>query len=82
MENNTTYEKYYKVLLNAVSRMNNLADGKDLPRNHTAYGMAAAYASVLRDLGHEVDICVYGDGDYLVSAKLVVDGETKIDFEK
>lgn len=30
MENNTTYEKYYKVLLNAVSRMNNLADGKDL----------------------------------------------------
>lgn len=81
MENNTIYEKYYSALLLAVNLMNSHAEGKDLPRNHTAYGTAAAYASILRDFGHEVDICVYGDGDYLVSAKLVVDGETKIDFE-
>lgn len=79
---NTMYEKYYMAMLNAVERMNDQAEEKDLLRNNTSYGAATAYASVLRDFGHEVDICVYGDGDYLISAKIVVDGEIKFDFEK
>ena len=77
----TMYEKYYMAMFKAVNRMNSCVEEKDLLRNHTNYGTATAYASVLRDFGHEVDTCVYGDGDYLISAKIIVDGEVKINFE-
>lgn len=78
----TMYEKYYMAMFNAVERMNDQAEEKDLLRNHVNYGTASTYASILRDFGHEVDICVYGDEDYLISAKIIVDGEIKFDFEK
>lgn len=76
------FEKYYENLIMAVDMMNSQAEGKDLLRNHTNYGRASVFASVLRDMGHEVDIRVYGEGDYLVSAKIIVDGEVKVDYEK
>lgn len=78
----TMYNKYYMAMFTAVDTMNNQAKDKDLLRNHTNYGTATAYASVLRHFGHEVDLCVYGEGDYLVSAKIIVDGEVKFDYEK
>lgn len=81
MNNNTMYEKYYMAMFEATSRMNSCAKEKDLLRNHTNYGTSTAYASILQDFGHEVDICVYGDGDYLISAKIIVDGKEKINFE-
>lgn len=78
----TMYRKYYIAMFEAIIRMNEQAEEKDLLRNHTNYGTASAYASVIQDFGHEVDICVYGDGDYLISAQIIIDGEVKFDFEK
>lgn len=78
----TMYEKYYMAMFEAVERMNDQADEKDLLRNHVNYGVTTAYASVLRDFGHKIDLCVYSDGDYLISSKIIVDGEIKFDFEK
>lgn len=66
----------------SVDFMNSQAEQKDLLRNRVNYGVASTLASVLRDMGHEVDIRVYGDGDYLISAKIIVDGEVKVDYEK
>lgn len=75
------YSKYYTELLTTTLRMNEQAKEKDLLRNRTNYGCVLALSQILRDMGHEVDVCVYGDGDYLISAKIVVDGEVKINFE-
>lgn len=77
----TMYNKYYEKLIETAMRMNSQAKEKDLLRNHTNYGSVSTLSQILRDMGHEVDACVYGDGDCLISAKIVVDGETKIDFE-
>ncbi|MBE6794954.1 MAG: hypothetical protein E7532_08505 [Ruminococcaceae bacterium] len=77
----TMYNKYYEKLISMVMMMNNHAKEKDLLRNHTNYGSVSTLSQILRDMGHEVDACVYGDGDYLISAKIIVDGETKINFE-
>ena len=74
-------KKHYMAMFEATTKMNSCAKEKDLLRNHTNYGTSTAYASVLRDYGHKVDICVYGDGDYLMSAKIIVDEKVKINFE-
>lgn len=77
----TMYNKYYEELIQTAMRMNNQAKEKDLLRNRTNYGSVSTLSQILRDMGHEVDACVYGDGDYLISAKIIVNGETKISFE-
>lgn len=74
------YKKYYEQLLATLLRMNDYAKKKDVLRNHTNYGSATTLCQILCDMGHSVDTCVYGDDEYLVSAKLIVDGETKIEF--
>ncbi len=77
----TIYNKYYEELIETAMPMNNQAKEKDLLRNRTNYGAVSTLSQILRDMGHEVDACVYGDGDYLISSKIIVDGETKINFE-
>ena len=77
----TMYNKYYEKLIETAMRRNDQAKKKDLLRNRTNYGSVSTLSQILRDMGHEVDTCVYGDGDYLVSAKIIVDGEIKINFK-
>lgn len=77
----TMYNKYYEKLIEVAIRMNAQAKEKDLLRNRTNYGSVSTLSQILRDMGHEVDACVYEDGNYLISAKIIVDGETKINFE-
>lgn len=77
----TMYNKYYEKLIETAMRMNDQAKEKDLLRNQTNYGSVSTLSQLLRDMGHEVDACVYRNGDYLISAKIIVDGETKINFE-
>ena len=76
------YEKYLSQLIATVIMMNEQAAEEDLLRNRVNYGAATAYASVISDFGHSIDICVYGDGDFLISAKIVIDGEIMSDFKK
>jgi hypothetical protein len=54
-------EKLKADTIMAASRTNQCADGKDVNRNHVNYGTTTAYANVLRELGHEVDIPVWED---------------------
>ncbi len=76
------FNHYLERLCSSVMRMNEQAKGKDLLRNQVNYGVASTYATILNEMGHTVDICVYGEDDYLISAKVVVNGEIKINFQK
>lgn len=73
--NSTMYEKYRMRMYEAVRRMNEYAEAKDIARNHVNYGVASAIQAMLQDFGHSVDLRVYGDGDYLVLDIIVIDGE-------
>jgi hypothetical protein len=73
--NKTFFDKYYWELYNTVNLMNKQAKDGDLLRNRTNYGRASTIAQFLREFGHEVDLRVYGNGDYLVSDCIVVDGK-------
>jgi hypothetical protein len=63
-------------LIKSVMWANSNANGEDLNRNHTNYGAATAYASVLRDFGVKVDVPVYEDGKFLRIPKVII--ETRI----
>lgn len=73
--NKTVFDKYYWKLYNTVDLMNKQAKDGDLLRNRTNYGSATTIAQFLREFGHEVDLRVYGDGDYLVTDCIVIDGK-------
>lgn len=75
MEQKSLYNKYYWELYKAIDLMNNQVKDGDVLRNHTNYGCAIAIAQFLREFGHEVDLRVYGDGDYLLSDCIVIDGK-------
>lgn len=60
--------------------VNDCADGKDLNRNHVNYGCAITWASVLRDMGHDVDVPVWEDVGYLRIPKLKIDGEVIVEY--
>lgn len=71
----TLYEKYYRRMYEAVIRMNDYAAVNDFARNQVNYGVAFAYQSLMYDLGHTVDLRIYGKDDYLVTDKIVIDGK-------
>lgn len=75
----TMYEEIFLGLYRSVDRMMQAYNRQDLNRNRTNYGSATAFASVLQSMGHEVDLKVYGDGDYLLTNAFVVDGR-QFDF--
>lgn len=72
----TFFEKLTVKIFEHISRMNSYADEKDLCRNQTNYGSATAYADVLREFGHKVDIPAYGEDDYLRVDKFIVGDKT------
>lgn len=76
---NTMYEEIFLGMYRSIDWMVQNYNSKDLNRNHVNYGSATAFASVLRSMGHEVDLRVYGEGDYLLTNGIVVDGK-QFDF--
>lgn len=75
MKTETMYEEYRMKMCEAVKRMNDFAETKDIARNHVNYGRATAFQMMLVDFGHMIDLRVYGDSDYLVSDKIFIDGK-------
>ena len=75
MREQTLYEKLFFKVYNAVDYMVANYKSGDLKRNHTNYGSATAYADMLRETGHEVDLRVYGEGEFLLTDKIVIDGK-------
>lgn len=73
---NTMYEEIFLKLYNSVDWMVQAYNRDDKDRNHVNYGSATAFASVLQSMGHEVDLRVYGEGGYLLTNSIVIDGKT------
>lgn len=67
-------------LIKHVLWTNDYADMSDINRNHVNYGETTAYANVLRKFGVDVDITVYGEGEFLRIPELVIDARV-IKFE-
>lgn len=70
------YEKYFTRLYQAIDYMMEAYKKQDTNRNHTNYGSATAYAEVLRDMGHEVELRVYSKDEYLITDKITIDDKT------
>ena len=70
----TMYEEIFLGMYRSVDWMVQAYNHKDTDRNHVNYGGATAFASVLRSMGHEVDLRVYNDDGYLLTNCIVVDG--------
>ena len=71
----TLYEKMKAKLYEAAMRVNDCANRKDANRNHVNYGIATTCVSVLRELGHEVEVPCWDDDGYLKIPKIFFDGE-------
>lgn len=69
------FEKAKLELIKHIDWMNRQHKNGDLPRNRTNYGIATVYAKTIREMGHEVDLRVYGDGDFLVTDGIMIDRE-------
>lgn len=54
-------EKLKADTIQSAANVNQCAEDKDINRNHVNYGSTTTYAKVLRELGHEVDVPVWGD---------------------
>ena len=63
-------------LFQAAMNVNRQAEDKDANRNHVNYGRATAFASVLHDLGHEVEIACWEDEGFLKIPKITIDDKT------
>ncbi|MDD2400904.1 MAG: hypothetical protein PHD60_01585 [Clostridia bacterium] len=68
----TIFGKIKVNLFGAVTRVNNYASEKDTNRNHTNYGAVTAYADILRELGHEIEIACWEDDGYLKIEKVTI----------
>lgn len=67
----------------AVDRLNGQADDNDHERNHVNYGVATTWATVLREMGHEVDLPVWEDSQKNLRIPYIeIDGKKWIEFEK
>ena len=78
-KSNTMYEEIFLGLYRSVDWMIQNYKSKDLKRNHVNYGSATAFASVLISMGHEVDLQVYGEDEYLLTNSIIIDGK-QFDF--
>ena len=77
---NTYFGNLKTKLIVGCGRVNDCTDDKDMNRNHVNYGMVAAFASVVRDMGHDVDISLWEDNGFLRIPKLKIDGQTVIEY--
>lgn len=69
------FEKVKLELIKHIDWMNKQYKSGDLPRNRTNYGIATVYAKTIREMGHEVDLRVYGEGDFLATDGIMIDGK-------
>ena len=76
MEGITLCEKLNDRLLKAAIDVNYNADKGDLNLNHTNYGAATACASILKELGHKVEIDCWEDKGFLRISEIAVSGKT------
>lgn len=74
MKNNNLYEQLFFKLYNAVDWMMKNYEQKDSNRNRVNYGSATAYACILREMGHDVELRVYEKEGYLVTDKITIKG--------
>lgn len=72
---NIMIESLKTSLIKSAMWTNSNADDKDLNRNHTNYGATTAYANVLRNFGVNVDVPVYGDGEFLRIPKVIIESK-------
>jgi len=71
----TLYEKMKVKLHESAMRVNDCANRKDVNRNRVNYGIATTCASVLGELGHEVEVPCWDDDGYLKIPKIIINGE-------
>ena len=70
------YEEIFTKLYQSVDWMVQNYNNKDVERNHRNSGSALAYATVLRSMGHEVDLRIYNANGYDLTNNIVIDGKT------
>lgn len=73
------YEEIFTKMYQSVDLMVQHYNRKDIERNHRNSGSASAFASVLRSMGHDVDLRIYNADGYDLTDVIVVDGK-KYDF--
>ena len=76
------YEEIFTKMYQSIDRMVQDYNRRDIERNHRNSGGASAFASVLRSMGHEVDLRVYNADGYDLTNCIVVDGKTFDFFHK
>ena len=67
-------------LIMGCGRVNDCADDNDTNRNRVNYGQVTAFASVVREMGHSVDIPVWEDNGFLRIPELRIDGQTVLEY--
>lgn len=72
----TIFSTIKTAIITSARQVNDCARGGDVNRNRVNYGSVIAYASVLRDMGHNVDVAVWEDGGLLKIPKITVGPET------
>lgn len=76
------YEMIFTKMYQAVDYMVSSYNRNDFERNLRNSGSASAYASVLRSMGHEVDLRIYNADGYDLTDKIVVNGKEYDFFHK
>ena len=71
----------YRFMMPAVA-VTEYAKRGDAKRNHVNYGSCIAWAKVLDDMGHETEVPVYEQDEFLRIPYLKVDGKKNIEFER
>ena len=78
--NNTYFEEIKLRVIRAADQTNCNADEKDIKRNHTNYGTASAFLSILGDFGHDIDLPVWEDENGCLRIPFVKIDDKKIEF--
>lgn len=72
---NEMYEMIFTKMYQAVDWMVSNYNKQDIERNHRNSGSASAFASVLRSMGHNVDLRVYNQDGYDLTNAIIVNGK-------
>lgn len=81
MEKENYYEEIKFRFIKSVMRTVDYAKANDVNRNHTNYGCSTCWAQVLRDMGHVVEMPVYGDNEFLKIPFISIDNEKILEFK-
>lgn len=78
--NDTYFEILKARFIMAASRVNDLANAKDVERNRVNYGEATAWATVLRDMGHATSTPVWKDDNGCLRIPFIEIGVFRMEF--